>query len=43
LGLQLVSLEENCSHTPKKSSMVGENKYDGTKDPFKMLLEESLE
>jgi hypothetical protein len=23
--------------------MVGEKKYDGTRDPFKMLLEESLE
>jgi hypothetical protein len=27
---------------PKKPLMVGENKYDGTGDPFKMLLEESL-
>jgi hypothetical protein len=43
LGLELVSLEENFSRTPKKPSMVGENKYDGTRDPFKMLLEESLE
>jgi hypothetical protein len=43
LGLELVSLEDNCSHTPKKPSMVGENKDDGTGDPFKMFLEESLE
>jgi hypothetical protein len=43
LGLELVSLEENCSRTPKKPSMVGENKDDGTGDPFKMLLEEALE
>jgi hypothetical protein len=43
LGLELVSLEENFSHTPKKPSMVGENKDDGTGDPFKMFLEESLE
>jgi hypothetical protein len=43
LGLELVSLEENFSHTPKKPSMVGEKKYDGTGDPFKMFLEESLE
>jgi hypothetical protein len=43
LGLELVSLEENFSRTPKKPPMVGENKDDGTGDPFKMLLEESLE
>jgi hypothetical protein len=43
LGLELVSLEDNCSHMPKKTSMEGENKYDGTRDPFKMLLEEALE
>jgi hypothetical protein len=42
LGLKLVSFEDNFSHTPKKPSMVGENKYDRTEDPFKMLLEESL-
>jgi hypothetical protein len=43
LGLELVSLEENFSRMPKKPSMVGKNKYDGTRDPFKMLLEEALE
>jgi hypothetical protein len=43
LGLELVSLEENCSRTPKKPSMEGENKDNGTRDPFKMLLEEALE
>jgi hypothetical protein len=43
LGLELLSLEDNCSHTPKKPFMVGENKYNGTRDPFKMLLEEALE
>jgi hypothetical protein len=43
LGLELVSLEDNCSHTPKKPSMAGKNKYNETRDPFKMLLEESLE
>jgi hypothetical protein len=42
LGLELVSLEEKISHTPKRPSMVGENKDDGTEDPFKLLLEESL-
>jgi hypothetical protein len=43
LGLELVSLEEKFSHTLKKPSMVGEKRYDETGDPFKMLLEESLE
>jgi hypothetical protein len=43
LGLELVSLEENFSCMPKKPSMEGEKKDDGTGDPFKMLLEEALE
>jgi len=43
LGRELVSLEEKCSITPRKPSMVGENKDYGTRDPFKMLLEEALE
>jgi hypothetical protein len=30
LGLELVSLEENISHTPNKPSMVEENKNDAT-------------
>jgi hypothetical protein len=42
LGLKLVSLEERSSRMPKRPSMVGENKYDGTGDPFKLLIEESL-
>jgi hypothetical protein len=42
LGLELVSLEENFSHMPKKPSMVGENKYDGTRDPFKIFLRNPL-
>jgi hypothetical protein len=42
LGLELVSIEENFSHTPKKPSMVGENKDDDIIHPFKILLEESL-
>jgi len=42
LGLELVSLEEKISLTPKRPLMVGENKDDGIGDPFKMLLEESL-
>jgi hypothetical protein len=43
LGLELVSLEKNYSCTPKKPPMEGKNKDDGIGDPFKMLLEESLE
>jgi hypothetical protein len=39
----LFLLRTTCSRTPKKPSMEGENKYDGTRDPFKMFLEESLE
>jgi hypothetical protein len=42
LGLELVSLEEKISRMPKRPLMVGENKDDGTRDPFKMFLEESL-
>jgi hypothetical protein len=42
LGLELVSLEDNYSRMLKKFSMVIEKKYDGTRDPFKMLLEEAL-
>jgi hypothetical protein len=42
LGLDLVSLEENLSHTPKKPSMVEENKNDGADDPISLLLEQAL-
>jgi hypothetical protein len=42
LGLELVSLEDKISRKPKRPLMAGENKYDGTRDPFKMFLEESL-
>jgi hypothetical protein len=42
LGLDLVSLEEKRYHTPKRPIMAGEKKDDGTRDPFKILLEESL-
>jgi len=42
LGLELVSLEERSSCTPKKPPMVGENKDNGIGDPFKLLIEESL-
>jgi hypothetical protein len=42
LGLELVSLKEKISHTPNRPLMGGENKYDGTKDPFKLFIKESL-
>jgi hypothetical protein len=42
LGLELVSLEDNRSHMPKKPSMVEENKNDGAKDSINLLLEQAL-
>ena len=42
LGLKLVSLEDKISCTSKRPIMAGKNKDDGTGDPFKMFLEESL-
>jgi hypothetical protein len=42
LGLNIVSLEENHSCTPKKPSMVKENKNDGAEDYVKILLKQAL-
>ena len=42
LGLNLVSLEENHSHTPNKPSMAEEKENDGAGDPINMLLEQAL-
>jgi hypothetical protein len=42
LGLELVSLEDKISHTPKQPLMEGEKKEDGIGYPFKMLLKEAL-
>ena len=42
LGLELISLEEKISRTPKRPLMAGEKKDDGTGDPFKLLIEEAL-
>jgi hypothetical protein len=42
LGLELVSLEDKSSRTPKRPLMEGENKDDGTRYPFKLLIEEAL-
>ena len=42
LGIELLSLEENRSRTPKKPSMVEENKNDRADDPISLLLEQAL-
>jgi hypothetical protein len=42
LGLELVSLEDNRSRTPKKPSMAEEKKIDGADDPINLLLEQAL-
>jgi hypothetical protein len=42
LGLDIVSLEENHSHTPKKPSMVEENKNDRADEHINLLLEQDL-
>jgi hypothetical protein len=42
LDLELVSLEENFSCTPKKPSMAEENKNDRVNDSINMLLEQAL-
>jgi hypothetical protein len=42
LGLELVSIEENRSHTPKKPSMVEENKDEREKDSINLFLEQTL-
>jgi hypothetical protein len=42
LGLELVSLEDRSSRTPKRNLMERENKDDWIGDPFKLLIEESL-
>jgi hypothetical protein len=42
LGLELVSLEENLSHTPKKPSMAEEKKNDEAKYSINMFLEKTL-
>ena len=42
LGLELVSLEDNHSPTPKKHLMVTKNKNDGVEYYINMLLEQAL-
>ena len=42
MGLELVSLEDNRSHMPKKPSMEEENKNDGAKDSINLFFEEAI-
>ena len=42
LGLDIISLEDNHSHTPKKPSMAEENKNNVADDPINLLLEQAL-
>jgi hypothetical protein len=42
LGIELVSLEDNFSCTPKKPSMVEEKKNDGGDNPISLFLEKAL-
>jgi hypothetical protein len=42
LGLELVSLEDNLSHMPKKTSMAEEKKNDRENNSINLLLEQSL-
>jgi hypothetical protein len=42
LGLELVSIEDNHSHMPKKPSMAEEKKNNRAYDPINMLLEKAL-
>jgi hypothetical protein len=42
LGLELVSLEENHSLTPKKTSMVYENKNNKEDDSINLFLEQAI-
>jgi hypothetical protein len=42
LGIELVSLEENISRTPKKPSMAEEKKNDKVDNPISLLLEQAL-
>jgi hypothetical protein len=42
LGLDLVSLEEKCSHPPKKPPMVEEKRENRFGYPTKLFIEESF-
>jgi hypothetical protein len=42
LGLELISIEDSRSRTPKKPSMVEEKKNNAVDDPINLLLEQAL-
>ena len=42
LDLELISLEDNRSRTPKKPSMAKENKNDEVEDSINLLLDQAL-
>jgi hypothetical protein len=42
LGLEIFSLEDNRSSTPKKPSMAEEKKNDGADNPINLFLEQAL-
>lgn len=42
LGLELVEPLQVQPHKPRRPPMVEENKDEGARDPFKILLEEAL-
>jgi hypothetical protein len=42
LGIEIVSLEENRSHTPRKPSIVEDKKNGGAEDSTNPLLEKAL-
>ena len=42
LGFELVSLEDNHSHTPRKPLMAEEKKNDGVEDSINLFLEKYL-
>jgi hypothetical protein len=42
LVLEIVSLEDNCSCTPKRPSMVEEKKNEGAKDSINLFPEQAL-
>jgi len=42
LGLHIVSLEDNLSRIPKKTSMVEEKENNGVDDSINILLEQAM-
>jgi hypothetical protein len=42
LGLELFSLEDNCSHQPKQPPMVEEKRDGGVEYPIKLFLSKAI-